>query len=38
MWIYWGNIWRHQSGSWLQLGLPNGQWPQAYFKSCGKMA
>ena len=21
-----------------QMGLPNGQWPQAYFQSCGKMA
>ena len=22
--------------AWLQMGLPNGQWPQAYFHSCGK--
>ena len=24
--------------AWSQMGLPNGQWPQAYFQSCGKMA
>ena len=23
--------------AWSQMGLPNGQWPQAYFQSCGKM-
>ena len=23
---------------WSQMGLPNGQWPQACFQSCGKMA
>jgi hypothetical protein len=24
--------------AWLQMGLPNGQRPQAYFQSYGKMA
>ena len=24
--------------AWLQMGLSNGQRPQAYFQSCGKMA
>ena len=24
--------------AWSQMGLPNGQLPQAYFQSCGKMA
>ena len=24
--------------AWSQMGLPNGQWPQACFQSCGKMA
>ena len=24
--------------AWSQMGLPNGQWPQAYFQSCCKMA
>jgi hypothetical protein len=24
--------------AWLQMGLPNGQWPQAYFQRFGKMA
>ena len=24
--------------AWSQMGLPNGQWPQAYFQICGKMA
>ena len=24
--------------AWPQMGLPNEQWPQAYFQSCGKMA
>ena len=24
--------------AWLQMGLPNGQWPQAYFQSCCKIA
>ena len=24
--------------AWSQMGLPNGQWPQAYFQSCVKMA
>uniref|UniRef100_A0AAZ3PUR4 Transposase Tc1-like domain-containing protein n=1 Tax=Oncorhynchus tshawytscha TaxID=74940 RepID=A0AAZ3PUR4_ONCTS len=24
--------------AWLQMGLPNGQRPQAYFQCCGKMA
>ena len=23
--------------AWLQMGLPNGQWPQAYIQSCGKI-
>ena len=24
--------------AWSQMGLPNGQWPQAYLQTCGKMA
>ena len=24
--------------AWSQMSLPNGQGPQAYFQSCGKMA
>ena len=30
-------LWGCFTKAWSQMGLPNGQRPQAYFQSCGKM-